>query len=79
MFTSNTVLFTATTLDCSSIVNSVGTYRQVLHSFNTTITVCRKLKTYYIATNNMGDRMVSLSPNLWLACIYTKLALGGTE
>ena len=31
----------------------VGTYRQVLHLFIKTITVCRKLMTKYMATNNM--------------------------
>ena len=42
---------------CSKIkilIGRVDTYRQVLHLFIKTITVCRKLKTKYIATNNMG-------------------------
>ena len=32
----------------------VGTYRQVLHLFLITITLFRKLKSKYMATNNMG-------------------------
>ena len=33
----------------------IGTYRQVLHLFIKTITVCWKLKEKYMANNNMGE------------------------
>ena len=49
----NSRLFNATIISCL-FPYRVGIYRQVLHLFIKTITVCGKLMTKYMATNNMG-------------------------
>ena len=45
-------------ISCLFPIGRVGTYRPVLHLLIKTITVCRKLKTKYMAINNMGTSIL---------------------